>query len=414
MLIKSKFSILIVFVFSVFSCEQNTEIATYTVTYSDFNNYLMIEGYVEPVNSASIILPPCDGAIQFLLEDGVYVEEGDVVCIIEWQTLEGYYDQMLMSLETAEVGLIKTKADLNMQLAILEAQVRTNDADTRIAQLDSQQIAFISTNQRRIKELELEKASIEKARYEKKYEALQVIQQSEIKRLELEIARFKLNLARYKEQIDALTLKAPTSGLFLRGINPLTRTKLNVGDPVWSRFTVATIPQFDQMKVKILAPEADFKNISINDTVYYSFDAMPGNSGKGKILKKAPVGQPYKPGSTVKFFEIEASIDSVLTMPEPGFTANCRVVLKQENNVIAVPQIALFDEDSIKVVFVQRNRGYEKRQVLTGFSSTKESVVTAGLAEGDVVTLSKPKLSLVKELITLPDSLTQQSETTIF
>ena len=414
MLIKSKFSILIVFVFSVFSCEQNTEIATYTVTYSDFSNYMMIEGFVEPVNSASILLPPCDGTIQFLVEDGVYVEEGQVVCIIEWQELQNYYDQMLMSLETAEVGLIKTKADLNMQLAILEAQVRTNDADTRLAQLDSQQIAFISLNQRRIKELELEKASIEKARYEKKYEALQVIQQSEIKRLELEIARFKLNLARYKEQFDALTLKAPTSGLFLRGINPLTGTKLTVGDPVWSRFTVATIPQFDQMKVMIMAPEADFKNISINDTVYYTFDAMPGNTGKGRILKKAPVGQPYKSGSTVKFFEIEASIDSVLTMPEPGFTANCRIILKQENNVLAVPQIAIFDEDSIKVVFVQRKRGFEKRQVLTGTSSIKESVVTAGLAEGDVVTLSKPKLSSVKGLITLPDSLTQNSETTKF
>ena len=398
---------LLFLVFLTFSCKQDAKIATFTVSYGNFSNYMMIEGFVEPVNSVSIVLPPCDGAIQFLVEDGVYVEEGDVVCIIEYQTLQGYYDQMAMSLETAEVGLIKTQADLNMQLAILEAQVRTNDADTRIAQLDSQQIAFMSPYQRRIKELELEKASTEKARYEKKFEALKVIQQSEIKRLELEISRFKLNLARYKEQLDALTLKAPQSGLFLRGINPLTGTKLNVGDPVWARFTVATMPQFDQMKVMIMASEADFKSINVNDSVYYTFDAMPGNTGKGKILKKAPVGQPYKRGSTVKFFEIEASIDSVQTMPEPGFTANCRVVLKQENNVISVPQIAIFDEDSMKVVFVQRKRGYERRQVLTGISSTKESVVTAGLEEGDVITLGKPKLSLVKELIALPDSLTQ-------
>ena len=411
MLIKLKKIILVLLAFPVLSCTQDTPISTYSVTYNDFSNFMLIEGFVEPVNSATIALPPCDGAIQFLVEDGVYVEEGEVVCIIEYQTLQGYYDQMMMSLETSEVGLIKSKADLNMQLAILEAQVKTNDADTRLAQLDSLQIVFMSPNQRRIKELELEKASTEKARYEKKLAALKVIQQTEIKKMELEIARFKLNIDRMKEQLDALTLKAPKSGLFLRGTNPLTGTKLNVGDPAWGRFTIGTIPQFDQMKVKVFASESDFKSLSVDDSVFYTFDAMPGNTGKGKILKKSPIGQPYRRGSTVKFFEIEASIDTVLKMPEPGFTANCRVILKQESNVVTVPQIAIFDEDSIKVVFVKNNKRYEKRQVLTGLSSTKESVVTAGLAEGDIITLSKPKLSLVKELIALPDSITQKQDT---
>jgi len=78
--------------------------------------------------------------------------------------------------------------------------------------------------------------------------------------------------------------------------------------------------------------------------------------------------------------------------------------------VLSVPQIALFDDDSIKVVFVKSKKGYEKRQVLTGISSPKESVVTAGLEDGDIITLSKPKPSLVKQLIALPDSLTQKVE----
>jgi len=138
---------------------------------------------------------------------------------------------------------------------------------------------------------------------------------------------------------------------------------------------------------------------------------MPGNTGTGKILKKAPVGQPYKQNGKVKFFEIEASIDSVQTMPEPGFTANCRIILKQSKNILSVPQIAIFEEDSMKVVFVQRKKGYERRQVLTGLSSPRESVITAGLSEGEIITLSKPKPSLIKENIALPDSLTKKPET---
>jgi len=63
------------------------------------------------------------------------------------------------------------------------------------------------------------------------------------------------------------------------------------------------------------------------------------------------------------------------------------------------------------VVFVQRKKGYERRQVLTGLSSPKESVITAGLTDGEIITLSKPKPSLVKERIALPDSLTKKPET---
>ena len=413
MLSKSNNLIILFLLFLMTSCSQEAPISTFTVSSGSFINSMLVEGFVEPVNSTSIILPPCDGTILSLVEDGEYVEEGQVVCVIEWQTMEGRYDQMLMLLENAELLLVKTKADLNLQLALLEAQVKTNDADTRIAQMDSLQIQFLSLSERLIKELELEKTSIEKERYTKKLAALKIIQQSEIKKLELEIVRLKLNVEKMKEQLDALTIKAPQSGIILRGINPITGTKLNIGDPVWARFTVATIPKFDQMKVKILASESDFKAISVNDSVFYTFDAMPGNSGKGKILKKAPIGQPYKRGSTVKFFEIEASIDTVLTMPEPGFTANCRIILKQADDVISVPQIAVYDDDSLKVVFVKSKKGYEKRQVLTGITSPKESIITAGLEEGDVIALSKPKLSSIKGLITLPDSLTQKPETPV-
>ena len=396
----------------VCSCSMDTNVATYTVSQGDFTNVLLVEGAVEPVLTTTLASPRnCDGVVQYLVEDGVYVEKDDVVCIIEFQELQNQYDQITIGLENAEAGRNKTIADLNMQYALLEAQVKTNEADTKIAQMDSLQLAFVSPNQKLIKELELEKANIEKARYEKKMKALKIIQQSEVRRWELEIQRLRMRVQSVKDMLDALTLKAPRSGLAIRANSRLTRKKYQVGDPVWGNMPLVIMPEFKQMKVIIMASETDYKNISVNDSVSYTFDAMPGNAGTGKILKKAPVGQPYKQGGKVKFFEIEASIDSVLTMPEPGFTANCRIILKQSRNVLSVPQIAVFEEDSMKVVFVQQKRGYERRQVLTGLSSPKESIITAGLAEGEIIALSKPKHSLIKQQIALPDSLTNKPET---
>ena len=404
---------LLIFLF-VSSCSPDTEMATYTVSQGDFVHALLVEGAVEPVLTTTLTSPRfCDGVVQFLVEDGIYIEKDEIVCIIEFQDLQNRYDQFVIGLETAEATLNKTKADLNMQYALLEAQVKTNEADTKIAQMDSLQLAFVSPNQRMIKELEIEKASIEKERYEKKLQALKFIQQSEIRRWELEINRFKNHVQMVKDQLEALTIKAPRSGLVIRANSRLTGKKYQVGDPIWSVMPVAIMPEFKQMKIKIMASETDYKSISVNDSVFYTFDAMPGNSGSGKILNKSPVGQPYKEGGKVKFFEIEASIDSVLIMPEPGFTANCRIILKKDENVVTVPQIAIFDEDSIKVIFVQRKKGYERRQVLTGLSSIRESIITAGLANGEIIALSKPKAQLVKKQIALPDSLVKKPETNV-
>ena len=406
---------LLIFLF-ISSCSPDAQMATYTVSQGDFINALLVEGAVEPVLTTTLSCPRnCDGIVQYLVEDGIYVEKDEIVCIIEDQNIQNRYDQNVIGLETAEATLNKTQADLNMQYALLEAQVKTNEADTKIAQMDSLQLAFVSPNQRLVKELELEKAGIEKNRYEKKLQALKVIQQSEIRKNELQIQRYRNQVQSIKDQLDALTIKAPRSGLVIRANYRMTGTgkKLQVGDPVWSIMPLVIMPEFKQMKVKILASETDYKNINVNDSVSYTFDAMPGNSGSGKILKKSPVGQPYKEGGKVKFFEIEASIDTVMTMPEPGFTANCRIILKKDANVITVPQIAIFDEDSIRVVFVQRKKGYERRQVLTGLSSLRESVITAGLTDGEVIALSKPKAQLVKERIALPDSLVKKPETPV-
>ena len=398
-------------ILTMLSCANEKEISTFTTSYEDFVNSLTIEGLVEPVTSTTLTSPRnCDGTVEFLVEDGEYVEEGQIVCIIIYQELQTQFDQISIDLENAEAGLNKTKADLNLQLALLEAQVKTNEADTKIAQMDSLQLAYVTSSQKAIKSLELEKASIGKARYEKKLEALKVIQQSEVKKIELQIQRLKIRVDGVKEQLDALTVKAPRSGMVIRPEHRLTRKQIQVGDPVWSNFPVAIMPDFKQMKVKITASEADFKNISVNDSVIFTFDAMPGNTGSGKILKKAPVGQPYKQGATVKFFEIEASIDQVDSMPEPGFTANCHVIMKQMENVISVPQIALFDEDSIKVVYIQRKNGFESRQVLTDVTSPTKTVITAGLSDGEDIALSKPKPSHVKIWTALPDSLFQKQD----
>ena len=381
-------------------------ISTYIVSRTDFENSVLIEGIVEPIRFTTLSCPArVDGIITYLIDDGTYVDEGEVVCVIEDNNQQTLFDNLKIELENATAELDKVNASLKMEYALLEAQVQNNAVDTKIARLDSLQLEFSTSTQKKIKNLELERAFIEKEKFEQKLNSLNIINQSEIRKLEIHIQQVTNRLQSAEKILAGLTVRAPQKGLAIIADSRMTGMKLKVGDNVWNNMPVAIIPEMKEMKVKMAVSEADFKQINENDSVAYTFDAMPENRAFGRITKKMPVGQPYKSDSKVKFFEVEASIDSVLQLPEPGFTANSRVITTYIGDTIVIPQIAIYDVDSMKVVYVKNNRTYELRQVAIGQSSMKEAIITAGLGNGDVISLIQPPASFIRGKRLLSDSI---------
>ena len=386
---------------------QHHDISTYTVTRKNFENTIVIDGYAEPMQSTSIVSPRAGsgGSIAFLVEDGTWVEEGDILCTIENQNMQTHYDQLLTNLDNAHANIEKTKADLDLQFTMLEADAKNNEAETQIAHLDSSRLQYYSPNQRLIREMELQIVAINRRKIEARLISLPIIQQSEIKKIELQIQRLTNNVASVKKELDELVLRSPKKGLAIRGVNPRTNNKLEVGDQVWSNLLLVSIPEMNQMKIKILASERDYRYINVGDSISYTFDALENNIAWGKIVNKMPVGVEVKRGSQVKYFEIDASVDSTLMMPDPGFTASCLIMLKQVKDTLTIPQIAIFEQDSMKVVYVERKKGFEMRQILVGESSPKEAVVAKGLFLDESVALSRPKESQVKSRKILSDSI---------
>lgn len=399
-------TIALILCFSSCNLKNKEKISTYSVTSKDFENSIVIDGIVEPIRFTTVTCPMnVNGTINYLVEDGTFVKEGDIICVIEDTNQENEYDNLLVLLEAVNAELSKKRVDLDMEFALLEAQARNNDADAEIADLDSLQLQFASPTKRKISELELERASIERERLSRRIQTVKFISQSEIKTMEINIKRLNNRLESVKQILESLTVRAPKSGLAIVSEARRTRAKLKEGDNVWGNMPLVIIPEVSEMKVKMMVNETDFKLINENDSVIYSFDAMPNNWAKGKITKKLPVGQSLARDSRVKFFEVEASMDSVsLSLPEPGFTTNGRVFVNYVNDTIVVPQIAIFDEDSMKIVYVQKNRKFEARQISTGPSSQKESIVTEGLRRGEYISLSKPPSSLIKGKKLLPNN----------
>ena len=318
-------------VFASCSSDAGSNLALFTLQRVAFDDVLLVEGFTESVGSVSLTCPQgADGSIEFLVENGTMVKKGDTLCVIEDVRIEEQYDNWLLSLENSYADLEATKANARMEIALLEAQVKVNDAETQIAGLDSIQLLYLSPTDRRIKELQMEQAAIRRARLTKQLDAQKVILQADIKKIESQISQRERRLDKQRKLMESLIIRAPKDGLAIRARRwPWSSETWNVGDNVWNGRAVVTMPTIDSMKVLIYAQETEYKRIEVGDSVEYTFDAMPNNRAWGRIIKLSPMGLKRTEGSEVKTFEVEASVDSLLHPLDPGLSVNCRIFLPE-------------------------------------------------------------------------------------
>ncbi len=374
------------------SSEGRSNLTLYTVERGAFDDVLRIEGFTESVSSISLTCPQdADGSIEYLVESGTMVKKGDTLCIIDDPRIEERYESWMLSLENVYADFESAKANAKMELALLEAQVRTNEAETLIAGLDSVQLLYLSPTERRIKELQMEQAVINRSRLAKQITAQKAIQQADIKRIESQISQVERRVEKQRKLLESLVILAPKDGLAIRARRwPWSTQTWLVGDNVWDGRAVVTMPSVDSVKVLIYAQETEYKRIDVGDSIEYTFDAMPENRAWGRITKLSPMGLKRTEGSEVKTFEIEASVDSLLQPIDPGLSANCRVYLQHVPDTLVVPTVCVYHRDSTNVVYVRKGKKYEEREVKLSITTPRSSVIAEGLHEGEQITLIKP------------------------
>lgn len=398
-----KLSVILLLVFVSCARQENKDIIIGNLSHNDFEDIISIDGTVNAVKSTTLSCPrEIEADIIFLIEDGTKVKEGEVVCILESRELQNEFDQLLIEQENAKANFNKSKADMELRYTLLDAQVKSNEAQAEITKLDSLQLQYSSPNQRKITELGLKRSAIEKTKLIKKLKALELINKSQIRGLEARLSRWDNRIAEARELLGKMEIKAPQDGMAIRSVSWLTDEILKEGDQAWSGMPLINLPDLSEMKVTIMASETNYKRININDKVEFTFDALPGNTAWGKITNKSPMGQQISRNSKIKVFEVEASIDSAKTLPNPGLSANCKVIISRIKDTIVVPQLAIFDVDSMKVVYVKKSNGFEKRQVMPGTSSTKTAVIAKGLIGNESISLIKPSPSKIKWTKLLP------------
>lgn len=399
---------------TLLSCtgKKDISITTFPITRSDYVEKINTIGTVQAVSNTPVMSPRStfgQMTIVQLAQDGSFVKKGDTLCVLTVPELVSRYNEALLAIESLEAELKKTEADNKLNIALLEAQLQTSEAQVKISYLDSLQMKYATEVRRQLLELEMKKAVIEKQKTERKLAATRKIGESDIRQKKAMIMQENMKAKTYADQISSMTIIAQRDGVVMRTESPRMMIASSTGTgsfggPVregsiifLSSTPVLQFPDLSRMQVSVDVAEADFRKIERGQKVFITVEAAEKLLTTGKINRKnltSSVAQRYT-GSRVKSYEVIIDIDSCHSKMTPGLSANCEVILKNEKDTLFVPTLAIFERDSSKIVYVRRKDMFVPLKVETGTSGSNFTIITGGLKGDEVIALTEPPNSLI-------------------
>jgi len=130
--------------------------------------------------------------------------------------------------------------------------------------------------------------------------------------------------------------------------------------------------------------ETDTARLAANQTVAFTFDAIPNLTISGHVLT-------ISPSATVVSNVVDYYVSFVLNRTDPrlreGMTANASVTVAQADNAVRVPNAAVRTTGGTTMVTVLSKGQQVPTEVITGVVGDTYTEIKAGLNEGDTVVL---------------------------
>jgi len=330
--------------------KEKSKLKTLVVETGEITVKLEETGLIEPIREIDLKSKISGKIIQFFVEEGEFVVNGQLIA-----TIEPDYNQaetisrIKNNLELAEIRLRKAERDFDDQKELFENN-------------------YISENELSDQEDRLTEANISYNAALQQYELIKEIDtEGNISQIiSTASGTVILKLVEEGEMVVASTSS------FSEGT------------------VIVKLADLERMIVNSYINEVDISKIKKNQKVDIQVDAYPYEKYTGVILKIAAMATDY---NNIKVFPIEIEIDNVDSKLKPGMTANITIIGEKKTDIVTVPIRAIFsNDDSEDIVYKVTNDTTTTEMVVkTGINNFQQVEIIDGISIGDTISLSEPK-----------------------
>lgn len=189
------------------------------------------------------------------------------------------------------------------------------------------------------------------------------------------VKRAKANVSAVKAKLEKSSIIAPFNGL-------ITQFDAKVGE--YASPATALISIIDtKFEVDAGVSETDIAKISIGDKASMVLDAFPSEIFTGTVFYIAPA---ETTNQGVINYKIKISFDAADPRLKSGLTANIDIATDHKDEVLVLPQYAIFQNDDGAFVEIIDGKRTKKIPITLGLQDRDGNVeITNGVSEGDEV-----------------------------
>lgn len=382
--------------FAACADRSGTRIPTLLLERGLFEQTISARGELKAVRHVDVKIPArLSGwqTIRWIMPEGRYVKKGEVLIVLSDEIIAAderqatnKVDLQNLRIEAKERELEKDRREVRnrQELSQEELDLAEDFALTDASLFSKYEIIDSQTSRELLDQ--------KKEHYQRKEETIEARAKTEFELLQIQRKTHEMKIEQLEEARKSLEIKAPHDGIFF--YHRWWKDRLQVGMKVNPGWEVGILPDLSEMEAKVFVLESEAAGLVEGLAVDLVLDSHPGRVFSGKVQRVHSLAKAKDRKSPVKYFEAVVALDeTVVGMMRPGAAVGVTIYVEREEDVLSVPNQAVFHDEKEHWVFVKRGRGFERRTVKTGARSTTRTVLTEGVEAGEEVALVNPKTS---------------------
>ncbi|MDD2923234.1 MAG: efflux RND transporter periplasmic adaptor subunit [Anaerolineales bacterium] len=200
----------------------------------------------------------------------------------------------------------------------------------------------------------------------------------------VDVAAAEARVAAAQSTLDMARISAPFDGT-------VTQSAPVAGDQVSAGSIAFRVDDLSHLQVDLQVSEVDINNVVVGQSATLAFDAVINKEYHGKVVQ---VGQAGDTVQGVVSFTVTVELTDADELVKPGMTSAVNVIIKEQKDVVLLPNRAVRLVDTERVVYVLVNNQPKSIKVQLGATDGTNSVLAGGdLKEGDLIILNPPSMN---------------------